>query len=367
MSSKLSKFIGIMVSIAIMIVVIKVLPTIVGNQSSENTTTTTTTPTTNSNSSKENSPNYCQDNKNRTSTTFGQTYAQFTEVPTGITGTFKYGGSTTLAPIRGLVDPEITKAIPSFKLQYINPKPEQGKAGSSTGIKMLLAEDIDFGHSSRQLKEEEKEQGLKQIPVAIDGLVFAVNPRLNIEGLTVDEIKDIYTGKIRNWQEVGGPNLKITAYTRDKEAGGTVEFFIEEFLEQKKDTVQFGNNTVLAVNTTDGLRKVAEDMGGIYYASAPEVVDQCTVKSIPIGVTKDDLIAPYQAPFITKENCNNNNRNKINFQVFKNCQYPKTRELYVIVKENGGREQQIGEYYGNLLLTDQGQKLIEKANFLKIR
>jgi phosphate transport system substrate-binding protein len=55
-----------------------------------------------------------------------------------------------------------------------------------------------------------------------------------IPGLTVAQLKDIYTGKITNWQQVGGPKLPITAYSRSEEAGGTVEFFVENVLNKEK-------------------------------------------------------------------------------------------------------------------------------------
>ena len=60
-------------------------------------------------------------------------------------------------------------------------------------------------------------------------------------------------------------------------------------------------------------------------------------------------------------------RNQINYQAFRLARYPLTRHLYVIVKQNGQREQQAGEAYARLLLSDQGQELIEKAGLIHIR
>ena len=102
------------------------------------------------------------------------------------------------------------------------------------------------------------------------------------------QIKDIYTGKITNWNQVGGPNLKITAYSRRFEDGGTVEFLVDNVLGKEK----MGSNVVYVYDTTDGLKKLASDRGGIYYASAPEVVPQCQIK---LGLTQNisqTLISP---------------------------------------------------------------------------
>ncbi|WP_299043715.1 substrate-binding domain-containing protein, partial [uncultured Thermosynechococcus sp.] len=114
------------------------------------------------------------------------TFTQVKNVPSGL---FNYGGSTTWAPIRRDVDPLLQAAWPNFQLRYVDPP--TGTPGSGSGIRMLLNNQLSFSQSSRPLKEEEiakaAAQGMKltAIPVAIDGLAIAVNPRLGIPGLTV--------------------------------------------------------------------------------------------------------------------------------------------------------------------------------------
>ncbi len=162
-----------------------------------------------------------------------QTLAQIPNIPQGI---FKYGGSTTFAPLRSTnVISQLNQVYPEFQLRYTEP-PAGEKPGSTTGIKMLLNGQLSFSQSSRPLKDTEfaqaQQRGFKldQIPVAIDGIAFYVNPRLSVPGLTLAQIRDIFTGKIKNWQEVGGPNLKMTPFSRNVEAGGTVEFLREKSL-----------------------------------------------------------------------------------------------------------------------------------------
>lgn len=146
------------------------------------------------------------------------------------------------------------------------------------------------------------------------------------------------------------------------EEGVTIEFFAENILEDQK----FGTNVEFLSTTTQALQKVADNPGGIYYASAPEVVPQYTVKPLPIGRKPDSLIAPYQQPLVPSSQCPTK-RNQLNVSAFQNGQYPITRRLFVIVKQNNQIDQQAGIAYANLLLTAQGQELIAKAGFVRIR
>ncbi|MGJ5674284.1 MAG: PstS family phosphate ABC transporter substrate-binding protein [Nostochopsis sp.] len=292
-----------------------------------------------------------------------ETFAQLPSVPSGL---FNYGGSTTWAPIRKDVDTAIQTVFPQFQLRYTDPT--IGVPGSGSGIKMLLDNQLAFSQSSRPIKDEEYQKAqqrgfkFKEIPVAIDGIAIAVNPNLNVSGLTLNQLKDIYIGQITNWKQVGGPNLEITPYSRRLEEGGTVEFFDENVLEGKK----FGANVQFISTTTEALKEVAKNPSGMYYASAPEVVGQCSVKPLPLGKTADKFIPPYKEPFISLQQCPQQ-RNQLNAAAFSSGEYPITRRLFVIVKQNNQTDQQAGETYANLLLTNQGQELIAKTGFVRIR
>ena len=291
-----------------------------------------------------------------------ESFKSVKEVPSGL---FSYGGSSTWAPIRKEADSQIKTALPKFQLRYTNPT--TGSPGSETGIEMLLKNQLAFSQSSRSVKDKEYQQAqqrgfkLEEIPVAIDGIAIAVNPDLNIPGLTLSQIKDIYTGKIANWQEVGGENQKIVPLSKISE-GGTVEFFVNNILDKE----EFSQNVEKISTTTEALRKVAQNRGGIYYASAPEVVGQCGIKPLPIGRTESKLIPPYKEPYIPPTECPQK-RNQLNVDAFRTDEYPMTRRLFVVVKKNDQIDEQAGVAYANLLLTDEGQKLISKAGFVRIR
>ncbi len=290
-------------------------------------------------------------------------FAQVTAVPSGL---FNYGGSTTWAPIRKEIDSAIQVVQPNFKLRYL--QHPTLPPGSGTGIMMLLDNQLAFAQTSRALQDQEYQQAqqkgftLQEITVAIDGIAVAVHPQLNLPGLTVNQLKDIYTGKITNWSQVGGEDLPIKPYSRALEAGGTIEFFVKNVMGNES----FGSNVQLMGTTTEALRKVAQNPGGIYYASAPEVVPQCGVKPIPIGYEADTFIPPYQLPLISSENCPNQ-RNQLNLLAFQTGDYPLTRRLFVVIKKAGQADQEAGEAYANFLLTNQGQNLLQKTGFIRIR
>ena len=140
--------------------------------------------------------------------------------------------------------------------------------------------------------------------MALDGIAIAVNHKLPVSGLTVAQIKDIYTSKITNWKELGGPDLAIVPYSRRPEEGGTVEFFQQEVLEK----ADFGDSVEYVRDTTEGLQEVSSNEGGIYYASAPQIVPQCSIKPLPIE-SEGKFVPPYQLPFIPPSACSNNQRN----------------------------------------------------------
>ena len=283
-------------------------------------------------------------------------------VPTGF---HSYGGSTTMRPIQPVTEPFIHATVPGFRLRYTNVSGQV--PGSEMGIKMLLDGQIAFSKSSRPIRPQEQgaaqQRGfeLEQIAVAIDGIAIVVNTSLNLEGLTLKQLSDIYQGKITNWSEVGGPNLTIQPFSQTLEASGTSAFFAENVLNGSP----FMTNVGIVSDTTTGLREVANAPGGIYYASASEVVSQCMVQTLPLAkTTGEPFVSPYQSPDLA--GCPEQ-RNHLDTEAFKTGTYPLTRQLFVIVKKNASVEEEAGRAYANILLTPEGQALIEEAGFIGIR
>lgn len=295
------------------------------------------------------------------------TIETFAKVPNVPSGQFKYSGGALWEPIRYTVNRDIQKTWRSFQLSYTQPT-SSGQVTSDTGIDMLLNNELAFTLSSRPLKSEEYQQAsqtgftIKEIPVASSGVAVAVYPKLKIPGLTLAQLKDIYTGKVMNWKEVGGPDLLITVYSGKKGDGGPVDLFVEKVLGGEN----LGANIQYVSSTRDAFRQLASNTGGIYYASAPEVVRRCDVKALPIGLQANTWVAPYKEPAVPIEQCPPQ-RNQVNPEVFTSGKYPISRRFSVVIKENGQGDQRAGTAYSQLLLTKQAQDLITNAGFMGVR
>jgi serine/threonine protein kinase len=305
----------------------------------------------------------------------------FTEIKNVPNGTFKFGGSTTWATTRqqqSSVDAAIKGGFPKFDIVYTDASSADirstkdgkcdSKPGSNAGICWLIEGDLDFAQSSVSLEkskfaDQAQTHKLKDQAVAYDALSVVVNTRLKMPGLTVDQLRDIYTGEITNWNQVNGPNLPIVAFSRSESAGGTVSSF-KDLVLKKGDELK----TRVVKSTTEGLQQVKNNLGGIYYGAGQEViVDSCYTQPLAIGKTTDKLVKPYEEPLQSPDVCSKGKRNKLNTKVIKNQDYPLTRKIYVIIKADGTDRQKAGEAYVNLLKTKQGQDLLEKAGFVSIR
>ncbi|MDJ0730615.1 MAG: substrate-binding domain-containing protein [Crocosphaera sp.] len=276
-------------------------------------------------------------------------------IPTGLV---RYGGSTVWALIRKEVDPEIKNLWPKYELTYFDPPRSRGIPSSGVGISMLLDGDLDFVQSSRPISDKEYEEAkkrgisLEQIPIAIDGIAIVVNHNLNISNISQEQFCNIYAGKISNWKEIKESEEKITPYLKI----GQKNPFCDNINEKAKH-IQLVNTT------TEALRKIATNPGGIYWSSASLLVPQCTVKSLLIRHS-NTLVYPYKQPLVTPDKCNSNNHNKVNNTAFRRNdehQYPLIRTLSVIIKKDGKFAQKSGEAYVKFLKKDTTKKLIQDS------
>ena len=110
--------------------------------------------------------------------------------------------------------------------------------GSGVGISALMEGTTDIAMSSRKMKFDEKvklqeaKKSTKEVVIAYDALAVVVHPSNKVSNLTREQLEGIFTGKIKNWKEVGGADMKIVAYSRET-SSGTYEFFKESVLKNK--------------------------------------------------------------------------------------------------------------------------------------
>ena len=172
-------------------------------------------------------------------------------------------GSTSMEKVIGTLGEAFTEKE-GINVTY-NP------TGSGSGIQAVSEGRCDIGLSSRALKDDEKAT-LTETVVALDGIAMIVNPENPVSDLTVEQIADIYTGKITNWSEVGGNDAAIVLIGR--EAGsGTRDGFTGT-----KDACQYRQELT---STGDVITTVSQNPDAIGYASLAALKD--TVKALTVG------------------------------------------------------------------------------------
>ena len=182
-------------------------------------------------------------------------------------GSVSTDGSTSMEKVIGVLG-EAFEADTGITVTY-NP------TGSGSGIKAVAAGTCDIGLSSRNLKDEEKSQGLTGTVLAYDGIAIIVNPENPVDDLDLDTIAKIYTGEIANWSELGGNDAEIVLIGR--EAGsGTRDGF--ESITKTTDNCKYRQELT---STGDVITTVSQNPDAIGYASVASVKD--TVKAVKVG------------------------------------------------------------------------------------
>lgn len=197
-------------------------------------------------------------------------------------------GSTSMEKVIGILG-ETFEENTGITVTY-NP------TGSGSGIKAVASGTCDIGLSSRDLKDEEKTQGLTATVLAYDGIAIIVNPENPVTDLSVEAIAKIYTGEIANWSEIGGNDAEIVLIGR--EAGsGTRDGF-----ESITDTEDKCNYRQELTSTGDVITTVAGNPAAIGYASVASVKDSVKMVTVngvaPSEETIKDGSYVVQRPFI---------------------------------------------------------------------
>lgn len=183
-------------------------------------------------------------------------------------GTVSTDGSTSMEKVIGALGESFEENNSGVTFTY-NP------TGSGSGITAVSEGRCDIGLSSRNLKEEEKAQGLTETILALDGIAVIVNPDNPVNDLDLETIGRIYTGEITNWKDIGGNDLEIVLIGR--EAGsGTRDGF--ESITGTADACRYRQELT---STGDVITTVAGNPAAIGYASLASVKD--TVKALSVG------------------------------------------------------------------------------------
>ena len=180
-----------------------------------------------------------------------------------IQGKVSLNGSTSMEKFVNALSEAIKEEYPDLQL-------EAQFTGSSAGLEALASGSADIGDSSRALTDEEKEKGLVENIVAIDGIAMITHKSNTVKNLTTEQLTKIYTGEIKNWKELGGQDQAIVVIGRESGSGTRGAF--EELL-KIEDQCQYAQE----LNETGAvLAKVDKTEGAIGYVSLDVVDDTVT-------------------------------------------------------------------------------------------
>ena len=227
-------------------------------------------------------------------------------------------GSTSVGPVVEILgeDFEAKNEGVSIEVQQI---------GSSAGIKNAIDGTSQIGMASRDLKDEEKAAGLKETQIAIDGIAVITNKNNTVKDLTLEQVKDIYTGKITNWKEVGGNDAPIVVVSRE-DGSGTRDGF--------QENVGFESEEL----TKDA--QISDGSGNI--------------KSIVEG--NENAIGYISFGYVDGV--------ELNAENVKNDSYAIARPFLFANKEDVITEQ--GKNFIDFILSEEGQNVVEENGFISV-
>jgi len=251
---------------------------------------------------------------------------------------FKIKGSDTCLPL-------IQKESENFMKKNANTSIMVTGGGSGVGLGALITGTTDVAMASRKMKLDEKlkmqdaAKAFKEKIFANDALSVVVNPSSKVSQLTREQLEGIFTGKIKNWKEVGGDDMPFVLYSRET-SSGTYEFFKEHVLGGKN----FASSALLMPATGAIIQSVSQTKGAIGYVGLA-YVDK-SVKALKVSYDKGKT---YVSPSI--ENA-------------KNKTYPITRPLYIYYLNTV--EKTVTPFI-DYILSAEGQKTVETEGYVPLK
>ncbi len=216
--------------------------------------------------------------------------------------------------------------------------------GSGVGIAALLDGTTDIAMSSRKMKFDEKvkcqEAGKSIVEkiIAYDALAVIVHPSNPVSKLTRAQIESIFTGKVKNWKELGGADLKIVPYSRET-SSGTYEFF-KEFVLKNKNYV----NSILSMPATGAIvQSISQTKGGIGYIGLAYM--ESNVKALQVSFDGKTYITPNEQTALDKT-------------------YPVIRPLFYYYDK---KLEAKNAPFINFILSAEGQKIVEKVGYVPLK
>ncbi len=250
----------------------------------------------------------------------------------------KIKGSDTMLPLSQQEAEDFMKTNPSRSVIVTG-------GGSGVGISALVEGTTDLAQASRKIKFDEKQKlqeggkTVREVIAAWDALAVVVHPSNRVKKLTREQMEGIFTGKITNWKQVGGDDMKIVPYSRET-SSGTYEFFKESVLRNKNYV-----NGIMSMPATGAIiQSVSQTKGAIGYVGLAYLSKNVTAVQVSYdkGVT-------YVEPSVANA---------------KNKTYPIVRPLYYYYTANN--EAKVKPYI-DFVLSARGQEIVSGVGFISVK
>lgn len=222
--------------------------------------------------------------------------------------------------------------------------------GSGTGIASLINGTVDIANASRQIKREEVENaqanGVNPVEfvIARDAIAVIVHIDNPIDRLTIEQISDIYSGKIQNWQEIGGEDRPIVRLSRETNSGTHV-YFLEEVIRMGQDNATlFSQDTLLLPSSEVISAEIRGNPNAIGYDGLGYVTPDMKV----IAISEDN-----GGPFILPS-----------AQTVNNGEYPIARDLYMYTD---GEPSGVVEEYLQWIMSPPAQEIVTELGFVPLQ
>jgi len=260
-------------------------------------------------------------------TACNQTNENTTNSSNGDNYTLAISGSTSVGPLA-------EKLAAKYEEQSeINI--EVNQIGSSAGITNATSGVSEIGMSSRDLKEEEIANGLDESVIAYDGIVVVTHPSNKVKDLTMEQVKQIFTGEVTNWKELGGDDLEIVVVSREDGSGSRDAF--QEIVDYSSG--ELVRSAIVASGNGNIKTTVATNKHAVGFISFEYIDDSIsTMKINGVEATAENVL---------------------------NKTYKLSRPFLFVHKEENLSEQ--GQQFIDYILSEEGQMIVSEAGAIPLR
>ncbi|MEK5148266.1 MAG: phosphate ABC transporter substrate-binding protein [Psychrobacillus psychrotolerans] len=245
----------------------------------------------------------------------------------GNNATVSISGSTSVGPLAEKLAAKYTEKD--------NTNIEINQIGSSAGITNAISGVSEIGMSSRDLKEEEVASGLNEVIIAYDGIVVVTHPSNKVKDLTMEQVKQIFTGEITNWSELGGDDLEIVVVSREDGSGSRDAF--QEIVEYSSG--ELIRNSIIASGNGNIKTTVANNKHAVGFISF-EYIDEniSTIDINGVEATAENVLQK---------------------------KYSLSRPFLFVYKE--GQLTEAGQQFIDFILSEEGQLIAAEAGAIPIK